>query len=445
VLPFENLSGDAGNEYFADGMTEEILNALAQVPDLRVAARTSSFAYKGREVDVRKVARDLGVANVLEGSVRREGDNLRITAQLIDARNGFHLWSETYDRKLESVFAIQEEIAEAIAAELKGSLGLTDGEPLVRNRTANMEAYELYLEARSHVRRRGPGVDRAIGLYERAVERDPAFAPAWAGLAEAWSLAPFYHAGVDSTYWAESLNRAEDAAEKALELDPSMVSAHVALANAHRDRWEWTEAERAYRRALELAPDDPEANQQYGEMLAGMGRTEEALPYVRRAVELDPLAAIRLNALGYILRNAGEPEAALATLRRAFAIDSTLSFVNRSIVDVYLRSGRYAEAERFMERIGVPADRGIRRVTRAIAVGDTATAIRILRSDSLLRNAYVLHALAGDREGVLAALDEGLFGGPFGAPEILWDPFVAEYRDDPRFRELVRSRNLEPR
>jgi tetratricopeptide (TPR) repeat protein len=410
-----------------------------------VAARTSSFAYKGREVDVRKVARDLGVANVLEGSVRREGDNLRITAQLIDARNGFHLWSETYDRKLESVFAIQEEIAEAIAAELKGSLGLTDGEPLVRNRTANMEAYELYLEARSHVRRRGPGVDRAIGLYERAVERDPAFAPAWAGLAEAWSLAPFYHAGVDSTYWAESLNRAEDAAEKALELDPSMVSAHVALANAHRDRWEWTEAERAYRRALELALDDPEANQQYGEMLAGMGRTEEALPYVRRAVELDPLAAIRLNALGYILRNAGEPEAALATLRRAFAIDSTLSFVNRSIVDVHLRSGRYAEAERFMERIGVPAGQGIRRVTRAIAAGDTATAIRILRSDSLLRNAYVLHALAGDREGVLAALDEGLFGGPFGAPEILWDPFVAEYRDDPRFQELVRSRNLEPR
>ena len=444
VLPFENLSGDVENEYFSDGMTEEILNALTQVPDLRVAARTSSFAYKDRDVDIREVARDLGVATVLEGSVRREGDDLRITAQLIDARNGFHLWSETYDRELESVFAIQEEIAEAIARELKGSLGLASGDRLVRNRTDDMGAYELYLEARSHVRRRGAGIEQAIGLFERALQRDSGFAPAWAGLAEAWSLAPYWHAGVDSAYWAESLDRAEEAAEKALELDPAMVSAHVALGNAHRDRWEWSESERSYRRALELAPDDPEANQQYAEKLAGMGRTEEAIPYARRAAELDPLAAIRLNALGYILWNAGRTDESLATLRRAYAIDSTLSYVNRNIWRILLCTGRYAEAEAFMQEVGLPLDDRTRRVGRALAAADTAAAIEILRADTLIARDAYLYALVGDPASTIAALSRGMFGGPFGAPDAMSDPCLARYRNDPRFRELVRSRNLTP-
>jgi TolB-like protein/Tfp pilus assembly protein PilF len=445
VLPFNDMSEGGSQEYFADGMTEEILNALAQVPDLRVAARTSSFAYKGREVDIRDVARELGVATVLEGSVRRDGDDLRITAQLIDARNGFHLWSETYDRKLESVFAIQEEIAEAIARELKGSLGLSSGDRLVRNRTGDMGAYELYLDARSQLRRRGEGVEQAIGLFERALQRDPEFAPAWAGLAEAWSLAPYWHTVRDSAYWAESLDRATEAAEKALELDPDLVSAHVALGNAHRDRWEWAESDRAYRRALELAPDDPEASQQYAEMLAGMGRTEEAIPYARRAAELDPLAAVRLNALGYILWNADRPDEALASLRRAFAIDSTLSYVNGSIGRILISTGRYAEAEAFMQETGVPVDAPTRRVTRALAAADTAAAIEILRADTLVPRYYYLYALVGDPTSAIAALSKGMFGGPFGTPDALWGPTHVRYRDDPRFRELLRSRNLEPR
>jgi adenylate cyclase len=445
VLPFDDMSEGGGQEYFADGMTEEILNALARVPDLRVAARTSSFAYKGREVDIRDVARELGVATVLEGSVRRDGDDLRITAQLIDARNGFHLWSETYDRKLESVFAIQEEIAAAIARELKGSLGLSSGDRLVRNRTGDMGAYELYLDARSHVRRRGEGVEQAIGLFERALQRDPGFAPAWAGLAEAWSLVPYWHAGRDSAYWAESLDRAAEAAEKALELDPDLVSAHVALGNAHRDRWEWAESDRVYQRALELAPDDPEANQQYAEMLAGMGRTEEAIPYARRAAELDPLAAVRLSALGYILWNADRPDEALASLRRALAIDSTLGYVNGNIGRILISTGRYAEAEAFLQETGVPVDAPTRRVTRALAAADTAAAIEILRADTLVAGYHYLYALVGDPERAIAALAKGVFGGPFGTPDALWDPTHVRYRDDPRFRELVRSRNLAPR
>jgi Flp pilus assembly protein TadD len=162
----------------------------------------------------------------------------------------------------------------------------------------------------------------------------------------------------------------------------------VALGNAHRDRWEWAESDRAYRRALELAPDDPEASQQYAEMLAGMGRTEEAIPYARRAAELDPLAAVRLNALGYILWNADRPDEALASLRRAFAIDSTLSYVNGNIGRILISTGRYAEAEAFMQEIGVPVDAPTRRVTRALAAADTAAAIEILRADTLVPRYY---------------------------------------------------------
>lgn len=367
VLPFKDISSAGDQEYFADGMTEEVLNALTQVPDLRVAARTSSFAYKGKEIDVREVARNLGVATVLEGSVRREGDALRITAQLIDADNGFHLWSETYDRRLESVFAIQEEIAAAIVHELKGSLGVAEGERLVRNRTGDIGAYELYLRARSLQRQRGASVGQAIDLYEQALERDPAFAPAWAGLAEAWSIEPYYETAADSTYWDAALSRAEEAAATSLDIDPSLVPAHVALGNVHRDRWEWTEAEPAYRRALALDPDDPEANQQYGDMLAAMGRTEEALPYARRAVELDPLAAIRLVALGLVLHNNGLIDESIAVLQRGFEVDSTLSYVASNMIASYLTAGRYRGADRFLSRVGRGEDDAERRVIRALA------------------------------------------------------------------------------
>lgn len=446
VLPFENVSGDSGNEYFADGMTEEILNALAQVPDLRVAARTSSFAYKGRDVDIREVARDLGVATVLEGSVRREGDDLRITAQLIDARNGFHLWSETYDRKLESVFAIQEEIAEAIAGELKGSLGLTSGDRLVRNRTGDMGAYQLYLEAGSHLARRGDGVERAVALYEQALERDPTFAPAWAGLAEAWTLAPYYRAGSDSAYWFGALAHAEETAAKALEFDPSLVTAHVALGSLHRDRWEWVAAERAFRHALELAPEDPEANQQYGEMLASMGRNEEALPYARRATELDPLAAIRFQVLGYILHNDGQREASRQALERALALDPTLPWPVNDLVRHYVTGGQYSEADRFLARIDVDAEDPKRRALRALAADNSALAASIVQGDDDLRNDPFLQMAIGNREDALVALDRGVLEGvPFGMTETLWDPYFDPLRSDPRFETILRRRNLEPR
>jgi tetratricopeptide (TPR) repeat protein len=394
------------------------------------------------------VARDLGVATVLEGSIRKDGDQLRITAQLVKASDGFHLWSETYDRRLEGVFAIQEEIAEAIAKELKGSLGLESAESLIRNRTQDMGAYELYLEARGEVRRRGPGLPRAIDLFEQALARDSTFAPAWAGLAEAFSISPYY-TGQGTDYWKEAFARAESAAERALELDPTLVSAHVALGNVHRDRWEWAEAERSFLRALELAPDDPEANQQYAEMLAGMGRPGEGAPFARRSVELDPLAAIRHNVLGYILWDDHQYEEGMASIRRALEIDSTLSFSRNSLVEQLLARGRYAEAEAALDEMGIPYEEGRRKLARALAAGDRAAATRALHSDSLLQSLYWAQALVGDRDGVIdaltGALAGGFFGGPFGTPDFLWDPVLDPYRDDPRFQALIRSRNLEPR
>ena len=247
VLPFADMSPDGDQEYFADGMTEELLNTLAKIRQLRVAGRTSAFAYKGQDKDLREIGRELGVRYVVEGSVRKQDDRLRITAQLVDAGDNFHLWSEAYDRTMDDVFAIQEEIAGAIAAQLQVSLGLEEGGALVAP-IADLEAYEMYLTARAGMRERGSAVLEAVRLFEEVVARDSTWAPAWAGLAQAYTLAPFYTPGnvteqIGPEAWGPALAAAEEAAVRALRLDPGVAGAEVALGNVFRDRWEWDLAE----------------------------------------------------------------------------------------------------------------------------------------------------------------------------------------------------------
>jgi len=231
VMPFSDLSAARDQQYFGDGMTEEILNALARIKGLRVAARTSTFAYKESNPTIDQIREDLGVDAILEGSVRREGDQLRITAQLIETETGFHMWSDTYDRSVDNVFAIQTEIAESIAEEMKVSLGLEAGQGLVVA-TRDLTAYDLYLQGRARMRDRGPGVTEAIELFEAAVASDSSYAPAWASLAESYTLLP-HHLGTapDSATVADAFASAESAARRALALDPNNASARVALGN----------------------------------------------------------------------------------------------------------------------------------------------------------------------------------------------------------------------
>ena len=338
VLPFADMSQAGDQEYFADGMTEEILNALAKIRELRVAGRTSSFAYKGTNKDMREIGVEMGVRYLVEGSVRKQGDQLRITAQLVDATDNFHVWTETYDRTLDDVFAVQTEIAEAIADALEVSLGIGGAEGLVIP-TADLDAYDLYLTANARMRERGPGVPEAVTLFEAAVARDSGWAPAWAGLAVAHSLYPYYAlAEGDSARWAtweSSLEAAESAALRALALDPVNATAEVAIGNVYRDQWDWAPAERHYLRALEIDPDNGEAHQQYAELLSATGRLDEALRAARRAVELDRTSAIRLNVLGYILTFNGRLDESVEVLQRAVAQADEIPMPHGNLADVY--------------------------------------------------------------------------------------------------------------
>jgi adenylate cyclase len=286
VLPFVNMSSDKDNAYFADGLSEEILNRLAQFNSLKVPGRTSSFAFKEQNHDLRQIGAALGVAHVLEGSVRKAGERLRITAQVVRTADGYHIWSHIYDRKLDDLFAIQEEIARAIAVALSVQLKL-DGVDKSERPTRNMEAYDNYLEARALIAQRTPDkLQRAITLLETAVQRDPGFARGWAALAQARALTPYYlHADAK-----RSLEEAETAAREALTLDDALGAAHSALADVLRDRHDFLGAEAEYRRALELNPGEAETHNQYAQMLQKIGHTGPALEHINRAYELEPLS-----------------------------------------------------------------------------------------------------------------------------------------------------------
>lgn len=284
VLPFVNMSPDPAQEYFSDGITEEVINAVVKIPGVSVPARTSVFAFRGHGGDVREIGTSLGVAHVLEGSVRSQGNQVRITAQLIKVDDGFHLWSETFDRKLENIFAVQEEIAAAIATALVGELGSSVN--AVPNRTRNMLAYDTYLRGRAVLRRRD---DEAIVLLEQATEADPEFAPAWAALAIAYQSV------------TRNNEEAMAVARKALELDPDNVDALNAMGAALRGNRSWLEAERYFDRALAIDPNSAELLEDYAEFLSYVGRSKQALSITRQGMEIDarlrPLVYAHMDAL----------------------------------------------------------------------------------------------------------------------------------------------------
>ena len=293
VLPFTDMSPGGDQQYFGDGLADEILDALTRVPGLRVVSRTASFRFRGDRVDPRAIGDSLDADAILEGSVRRAGDQLKVTAQLIGADDALHRWSRSFERELttDNLFDVQEEIARGIVAEMRGEGSDAAGEgELVRRPATSLETYDLYLRARFHWNRRTPEeLETAIGLYRRAIERDSGFALAWSGLAESY-VVPAARMSP-----AEALPRAEEAARRALALDSTLAPAHTALAGALMTyHWDWEGAGRAFRRAMELDPRYATAHQWYGEWLAARGRTEEGVAAARRAEELDPYSMIIL-------------------------------------------------------------------------------------------------------------------------------------------------------
>ena len=454
VLPFVDMSQAGDQEYFSDGITEEILNVLSKIEDLQVTARTSAFAYKGTNQDLREVGRELDVDYLLEGSVRKSGEQIRITVQLIDTETNSHLWSDTYDRRLENVFEIQSEIAEAVAEELRLPLGLEEGETLVTP-TGDLAAYDLYLAGRAQMRSRGlEGITQATELFEAAVARDSNWAPAWAGLAESRALYPFYadgsNASRDSAVWRRSLEGAEEAAQHALDLDSSNASARVALANVYRDRWEWDTAEREYLRAIELDVDNVEAHQQYAEMLFYSGRPADALIEAARALSLDR-SPIRLNVMGWSLWLNGRKEEATAIYEEAIQKDpeSRVHFVPNSLAQIDLLEGRYREA---LDKYGAVLwdSTAFRLAGEALESGDSEALLNYVGPVDNPVQLTVWPSIwmqLGLQEHSIeimkAAIQRLPYGGVLG---LLWDPEPegSPIREHPRFRqEILPMVNLE--
>ncbi len=288
VLPFTNLSADPEQEYFCDGMAEEIINALTHIEELRVVARTSCFAFKGQNADIREIGRKLNVDNILEGSVRKAGKRLRITAQLIKVSDGYHIWSEKYDRDMEDVFAIQDEISLAIVENLKIKLLRKEKAVLTERYKVDPEAYNLYLKGRYFWSKRLlEGYEKAIAYFEKAIEIDPNYAQAYAGIAECYNDMPHYSSFPPS----RAYSLAKEAAIKALELNDKLAEAHAALGLIKSDHeWDWEGSERELKRAIELNPAYETAHHWYGLLLSYLGRFEESFQEMERALELDPLS-----------------------------------------------------------------------------------------------------------------------------------------------------------
>lgn len=299
VLPFANLSSEQENEYFSDGLTEELINALTKVEGLRVVAWSSAFQLKGKPRDIRRIAEQLGVRAVLDGSVRRTHDRVRITAQLVDTTDGHYLWSETYERPLQDIFAIEDEITSAIVGALRIKLTGPAGRSLVTRYTENLQAYHLYLKGRFHWNKRTEeDLYKSLGFFEQANQSDPNYAPAYAGMADAYIML-----GEHGSAPALSIMRkARAAASRALEIDARLAEAHVSLGSISAlYEWKWAEAEQHFRRAIELNPSYPTAHHWYGyDYLAPQGRLPEALAELEQAHHLDPLSLIIATSVGTI-------------------------------------------------------------------------------------------------------------------------------------------------
>ena len=326
VLPFANMSADPDTEFFSDGITEEILNALVRLPGLRVIARTSSFAFKGQNLDVREIGQRLGVAMVLEGSVRKAGNRLRITAQLIDAAGGHHLWSERYDREMKDVFEVQDEITAAIRDALSEKLlGLGLAQPQARP-TIDPETYELFLRGRHFVAMRAEGMQKGMEYLGEVVARAPTYAPAYAELATAYSILTMYCAVPPRSGWA----KARELAQVALALDPNLARAHAELGNvAFWLDWDWKAARKEYERAVALDPNDPWVNLLLGHYLSSIGRHDEAVAQHERARALDPLNSSVSTSLALTLFVCRRHEQAIAVCDDVIHLDPIYSEAHR--------------------------------------------------------------------------------------------------------------------
>lgn len=453
VLPFENFSSEDEQEYFCDGITEELINALTRVDELRVVARTSAFAFKGQHRDIRKIGEELNVRTVVEGSVRKAGDQLRITAQLINTPSGYHVWSQRYDRKLQDVFAIQEEIAQSIVRALSIRLIGRAERPLVSKHTDNLEAYDLYLKGlhRWHKQTK-EDMSRAIQNFEQAVTKDPNFAPAYVGTSDCYRLLGWWGALPPG----EAMQKAKVAATKAVEIDATFGAAHRVLAGVLGHTWEdWPGAEQGFRRAIELNPADAITHASYGiVLLFPLGRAEESIDQLRQARDLDPLSAFHTTCLGWALHMGRRFDEAIDQASEALELDSDFYLAHLVKGWAYEQKSQFDEAMDSFENAKasagpIPVVLGSLAHAHALcgATADAARLVDSLKQMSTERyippiDVAVGYAGLGEKKQVLEWLDKAYADRTPRLTSVRLDPRFDELRAEARFGALMNKMGL---
>jgi serine/threonine protein kinase/tetratricopeptide (TPR) repeat protein len=445
VLPLANMSADPENEYFSDGMTEEIINALAKVPGVQVASRSSSFAFKGKkDVDARQVGERLGVTSVLEGSVRKIGNRIRIAAQLVSVENGYQLWSETYDRQLEDVFAVQDEISRSIVEALK--VQLVGGASQVVAPTKNLEAYTTYLKGRYHFNKFSEqSLRKALDLFQHALLQDPGFARAYAGIADVWCDLADDWVAPDEAY-----PRAKAAAERALQRDPELADAMISIGKVlcwHE--WKFAEGAILLERAVALSPNNSEAQWVLGTALPLVGRMRDGVEAVRKAVQLDPLRVEYAGWLTRFLLYDEDYEAAIAAGNELLEVDEEYGRGFVWMGSAYLALGNPELALDWFQR-GQALDRAVRSydamIVRALAELDRHEEAEEIMSrleaesrQQYVRSEYLAmgHAALGHMDKAFDSLERAYQARSAGLIYIHVDPGYEPMRGDPRYADMV--------
>jgi serine/threonine protein kinase len=454
VLPLINVSDDPNMEYFSDGVTESIINALSQLPNLRVVARSTVFRYKGQETDPKEVGQQLGVRAVLTGRVRQTGDGLMIAAELIDVTNDSHLWGEHYSRKLSDIFAVQEEIAKEISEKLRLKLTPAEQKRLTMRSTESAEAYQLYLKGRFFWNKRTQEkLRQAIGYFQQAIEKDPTYAAAYAGISDCNTVLVVRH-GMSS---AEGLPRAKAAAMKALEIDDTLAEAHTSLAHARLHNWEWAEAEREFHRALELNPGDATALNFFAEYLLAVDRIDEAIDEIKKAQEIDPLSLIINSIVAWAFYFAGQYDEAIIQGHNALEIDPSFPWAHYRLGQAYEGKEMFAEALAELEKAKqlYPGNNEISAaLAHAYAVSGSKTkAQQILHElqeewDRGSCSAYdiaLIHAGLGENDQAFHWLEKACQEHDGAIIHLKVDPRLDGLHSDSRFTEVVRRLGLQPR
>jgi serine/threonine protein kinase/tetratricopeptide (TPR) repeat protein len=457
VLPFVNASGDPNAEYLSDGITESLINSLSHLPKLEVKSRDSAFHYKGKDPDAETVGRELGVRAIFKGRVTQVGDNLAISAKLIDARNNDHIWGEQYSRKASDIFALQGDIAKEITAALRVRLTGEDEKRMAKSYTANPQAYQDYLKGRFWWNKTSKeGFDRAIEYYQQALAKDPNYALAYAGLADCYSFLSISSVVPPK----EAYPKAKEAALRALEIDDTLAEAHSSLAYIEAiNEWDWSGAEREFQRAIELNPNYAGSHQGYGIALAQMGRLSEAMAEEKRALQLDPLSVLINGSVAVTLYEARQYDQAIEQERKTLDLDANYLLARIGLGLAYVQKSMHQESIAELEKaVAVSGGNAsaLSNLGYAYAMADKrAEAQKVLdKLNERSKEGYVpagararIYAGLGDKDKIFqwletAYAERSIAGTLPGMIKV--DPVFDPLRSDPRFADLLRRMNLQP-